>query len=178
MKLLRNKRWLLPLAAALLFTGCGQNKPVNANLGDVSIRETVTQADPGAAIQEIYSLLPDSRTEELSTEQFSELFPGAAGMAEEIYGRISDVSGGLADVVIVKPKEGAADDGKPYRDSVWDSLRLYQDKRIREFENYDILDAFPIAKNAEVYSQGSYIIFLMLPDNEAAREIVDRHIPL
>lgn len=166
-------RVLTAAAALLLLGGCrGTARPANAGIeGGVSIRETVTVADPQAAVDEIYETLPEARTEPLTDYHIGKHFEEAADKIDEYYGCISNPNGGLADVIILGPAEGA-------QDEVRDALHQYQERRIREFENYDILGSFDIAKNAVVIDQGSYVILLMLPDNDAAQDILDRHLPL
>lgn len=137
----------------------------------------VLAANPQQVILDVYATLPESRTEPLTDRMFAELFPGLEDCVQTYDGRISDPTGGLADVLILRPLDGETD-GRANRDVVHDTLRIYQDTRIREFENYDILDALSIATNAEVFVQGDYVILLMLPDNESARSIIDQYIPL
>lgn len=162
------------LAAVFLLAGCTQEaEPALADNG-VSIREAVLTADPQAAIDDVYETLPDARVDDLDLLRFRDLFPELEEVVESYYGKVSDATGGLADMIILKP----VDDATATRDTIRDALRRYQDRRIQEFENYDILDSFSIATEAEVYSQGDYLILLMLPDLEAAREIVDQYIPL
>ena len=44
-------------------------------------------------------------------------------------------------------------------------------------EEYDVLGSHRIAEEAQIYQYGSYLIMLMLEDNSAAAEIVQRYIP-
>ena len=169
-------RYRIFAVAALIIVGLAgcqrQTAPVDM-VGAVSIREAVTIADPQTAVDRIYETLPESRTEPLDAATFADLFPDLGEVVEEYYGAISDPNGGLADVVIVKPRS-ASDN----RETVREALRAYQEKRIREFENYDILNALTIATDAQVVDQGDYVLLLMLPDNEAAQEIIDQYLPL
>ena len=166
---------VLAAAMALLLVlglaGCGRGAEQTES--EVSIRETVTEADPQTAVDKIYEALPDARIERLTGESFAQLFPTLDGVAEEFYGAVSNPNGGLADVIIVKPVERSG-----ARDTVREALRGYQDKRMREFENYDILNALTIATEAQVVDQGDYVLLLMLADNNAARDIIDQYLPL
>lgn len=167
--------WMIAvLLLAVAVAGCGAEEATEVYAeSDVSIRPAVTEADPETAVQKVYEALPDARTRPLTLSLFEELFPDLGSVAEEYYGRISDVNGGLADLIVIKRADGAGN-----RDKARDALWQYQEKRVSEFENYDILDAYSIARDAEVFDQGDYVVLLMMPDNEAAREIIDQYIPL
>jgi hypothetical protein len=165
------------LAALLLFLpGCdgGGAETAEEAASEVSIRPTVTEADPVTAVNEIYEALPDAQTRELTNYELTQNFPDLDPESLISYtGRLSSPDGGLADVVFFEPAEGE-------RDAAREALHLYQEQRIREFENYDILGAFQIAQDAIVIDQGDFVILLMLAEEqvEAAREIIDQYIPL
>lgn len=166
---------MIPLLAALALTGCGERAGAadSSREEEVSVRAAITEADPQAAVDKVYETLPDARKTALTTVSFRELFPGLEGVIDEYYGCTSSPNGGLSDVIILRPAEGSGN-----RDKARDALRGYQDSRILEFENYDILRSFEIAKEAVVFDQGDYVVLLMLADNDAAREIIDQYIPL
>lgn len=174
---MKKLRWMiaaLVLAAALTGCGGGEEAAEAYAESDVSIRPAVTEPDPETAVQKVYEeIVPDARTRPLTRNVFLENFPELEEVAEQYYGRISDPNGGLADLIIIKRAEGTGN-----RDKVRDALWQYQEKRINQFENYDILNAFSISRDAEVFDQGDYVVLLMMPDNEAAREIIDQYIPL
>jgi hypothetical protein len=162
------------LAALLLvLPGCGRGADTAAEAAsEVSIREAVTEADPDAAVEEIYETLPDAQAVPLSAFQLANYFPELSLDDLLSYtGRISSPEGGLADLIFFEPAEGK-------RDTVREALRGYQERRIREFEDYDILGSFEIAANATVIDQGDFVILLMLADNEVVRDIIDKYIPL
>ena len=164
---------VLALCLFISLAGCSGAavQTADVSLGEVSIREAVIVASPQDAVAEVYAALPDARVEALDIAKFYSLFPDLTGLVYSYYGCVSDVNGGLADLMLLAPKEGE-------RETVRNALLSYQEARIKEFESYDILDAFEIAKAALVYDQGDYIILTMLPDNEAAQNIIDLHIPL
>ncbi|MBQ9939009.1 MAG: DUF4358 domain-containing protein [Oscillospiraceae bacterium] len=77
---------------------------------------------------------------------------------------------GVRDICIIKPIAG-------YKDAVLEALRQRKDSRTKFFEHYDVNDAHAIMLNAEIYTQGEYIIYLAVDDIEAAKLIVDKYIP-
>lgn len=166
------------LAAFMLCatTACnddGQSAEDEQQINTVSAED----ADPERAVAEVYATLPDARAEELTEERFAEYFPDLADITEMYAGKISDPVGGLADVIIIRPVADE-ENAQTVRQTVHDALLSYQETRVREFENYDILDSLTIATEAQVFAQGDYEVLLMLPDNDAAREIIDRYLPL
>lgn len=138
---------------------------------------TAEEADPQKAIEEVYVVLPEARTEELSAGLFEEYFPELVEKTEMFVGKISDPTAGLADMIIIRPATDE-ENAPTIRQTVHEALLNYQETRVREFENYDILDSLTIATEAQVFTQGDYEVLLMLPDNDAAREIIDRYLPL
>lgn len=166
---------LATLTIGLALSACGgapqPDSRAEGSEQEISIREAVTRPTPHLAVEEIYDLLPDARPESITTQLFGQLFPDLRDKVEEYYGCVSDPNGGLADILILLPDPEE-------KDTVREALLVYQEKRIRQFETYDILDAYNIAKNAVVFDQGDYIVLSMLPDNDAAQDILDRHMPL
>lgn len=168
----RNRILWAVLPLMLLFAGCSAVPQVQETaITEVSIREAVTKADPQAAVDAVYAALPDALPQPLSPTSFQASFPGQEDNVVEYFGSLCDPTGGLAELVILRPAEGK-------RDDVREGLRKYAETRMDEFENYNILRAYEIALGAEIIDQGDYVILLMLPDNEAARTILDEHIPL
>ena len=76
---------------------------------------------------------------------------------------------GVQDVCIIKPKEG-------YKATIIELLRQWNDSRTAFFEHYDVNGAYDIIRNAEIYSQGEYVIYLAVKNMELARLSVDKHI--
>lgn len=79
---------------------------------------------------------------------------------------------GVADVAIIRPKEG-------YANEVMDSLEMRKDDRINEFLNYDVYDSYAIAMEAEIYQAGELVIMLMLSEDDkaVAKELIDYYLP-
>lgn len=168
------KRALPFLAMAVLLAagaGCGQAAvPADESL-EVSIREAVTEANPQAAVDAVYEALPDARPTPLDDAQFTKLFTDVADSVESFYGCTSDPGGGLSDLMILKPLSGK-------RDEVREALHTYQERRVKEFENYDILDSHTIAREAQIYDQGEYVVMVMFADNTLVQDIIDEHLPM
>ena len=79
---------------------------------------------------------------------------------------------GVADVAIIRPEEGFANE-------VMDSLEMRKDDRINEFLNYDVYDSYAIALEAEIYQAGELVIMLMLSEDDkaVAKELIDYYLP-
>lgn len=162
---------VLALVAAAALTGCmGPVKNAQAAAVSEIYIQTVTESDPEGAAEAIYETLEDRSVERLTMKGVQDILDVESAQYEEFAAYYSNAKNGLCDVVFIKAKEAT-------RDKVREQLYAYKDKRVEEFRNYDILDAFSIAQNAVVYDQGEYVVLLMLPDNEAAQEIIDDYIP-
>jgi hypothetical protein len=160
----------------IVFSGClgaaGGNAPVTAAPpeGNQSLRKIVEEADPQAAIGAIYDSMEEYDARPLSAEQIKEETGILSLYYDEAYLYYSNPNSGLADIAIIKPV-------KTFREGVRKELYLYKEKRIGQFQNYNILDAYPIAQNAVIYDQGEYVIMLMTADNDNAKRIIDQFIP-
>lgn len=167
-------RWVMIAAVfmSVLLSGCGGKAEATvAVLDETNRKKAVTVAEPQTAVNEIYESLKDYKADPLTSWRLKEFLGIAEANLKEYYGNISEPEEGLADVIIIRPKEA-------HREDVQLALSKYKEQRMSQFENYDILDAYSIAQNAVIYDQGDYIILLMLADNEAARTIIDEYIPL
>lgn len=152
----------------LSFTGCFGPKPEDAG-GDTPGEEIALVNDPDTAAEEIYAALEESEAQLLSASEMRDILGLEAAYLEEYYCYYSDYKYGLADVFIIKPAQGRGEDIKTL-------LYEYKDKRVREFESFDILNSANISQNAVVYERGEYIIFLMTPDNDLASDIIYTYI--
>lgn len=162
---------MLVLSVAL--SGCAsqpEEEAAAAATYPVSSESKLTAADPSGAVKAVYATLKEHKEEKLNAETAEEIVGISSSEVVELHAYVSDVKYGLCDIIIAKPLTSNRDDVREY-------LYKYKEQRIREFENYDILNAYSIAQNAVVYDQGDYVILLMLEDNEAAKVIIDEYIP-
>ena len=95
----------------------------------------------------------------------------------ESYVRYVEGDFGADDVYIILPKEGTDENGSSHRDNVITALKKRKEDRIKEFSNFDVYDSFRIAQDAVIFERGSYVVMLMLEDNDTARQIVEKYIP-
>jgi hypothetical protein len=167
---------ILPVIAVLtvlLFAGCsfffGTDAGSPGGEG-TELREGVERADALGAIIAIYTSLEEYSIERLDEDAAEAILGIYPHEVAEIHAYYSSPKFTLADVIIIRPNAGE-------RDEIRRKLLLFKESRIREFENYDILNAHRIARDAIIYDQGDYVILLMLKDTEAARAIVDGFIP-
>lgn len=138
---------------------------------DSAMKETVLVADPAGAIDEIYSELDSQpKLTEITPDSLEGVLGISTNQVVSFVGYVSDPRGGLCDLVIIEPAAGQTD-------AVREALFQYGVQRADSFKNYDILNAYAIASGTNVYNQGEYVVMLMLPDNEAAAEIIDRYMP-
>lgn len=131
---------------------------------------TVIEADPQKAIDEIYQDIDMQEVVDLDDDIMTNTLHFDLWDINEYYGKYSSGRYGVADVYIIQPF------GSDY-DKVRENLEAIKLDRIEETENYDILGSNKIAQNAQIYQYGNYLIFLMLEDNEAAAEIIQKYIP-
>lgn len=168
------KQWLpLLLAAcvAVFSSGCQQSsQPVDGPVQHLPDAPEVETIDPASALDEIYQEIEISGLEEASLRILEDKFFIKPDMVEEYYVRYSSGRFGLADVFILYPVE-------EFRADLREQLEQIKLMRAREFVDYDVYNAHQIAQNGQIFEQGGYLILLMLEDNEAAREIIDRYIP-
>jgi len=163
----------IALAGLVALTACGGDKAASAP-AELTIREAVEVADPQAAIDAIYDTLEGSVVKELGAQGLIDELQLQPSQLEAYYIFVSDANYGLCDIILLEVPEGTTEEG---REVFRKALFSYQDKRMAEFKNFDIWDSSLIAQNAAVFDQGNFVIMLMLPDNEAAQELIDQYIP-
>lgn len=150
-------------------TGCGQAQtPLEES--ESSQVQVVDTADPEAALDAIYQDCEIRGVEKATIRILRDQFYINPDQIVDYYVRYSSGRYGLADVFILKPEAGE-------ELAVRESLEQVKLSRIKEFESYDIYNAYQIAQDAEIFSQGGYEIMLMVEDLEAAREAIDQYIP-
>ena len=119
----------------------------------------------------IYEFFEGSVYESVDMERLKEIIGITRLPASSLYARHSHPRGGLADVVIIKPEVSAESE-------VREALYRYRDRRIAEFENFDVLGSLEIARGAVIFEHGEYLILLMTSDNDEAHSIINWYIPL
>ncbi|MCI8624200.1 MAG: DUF4358 domain-containing protein [Provencibacterium sp.] len=167
------KKTIAVLLAALpvaLFSACrAEERPPEAEEAAPVVAEMHAVANPEGALEEIYAGI-DIKEIEPADDQLMESLGFDLWDIEEYAVRYSSGRYGLADVFILRPHVNDYD-------SVRESLETVKLDRIRKTEEYDVLGSHRIAEEAQIYQYGSYLIMLMLEDNSAAAEIVQRYIP-
>ena len=150
----------------------GSDEEIQAVAAEADLPEDAAPvvADPQRAVEAIYESLENARVDRVPVEQLDEVFGIPPYMVVDAVAYISDVVGGLCDVVIIYPAPGMTD-------QVREALNQYTTLRADYFRNYDILNSYYIASNAIVFEQGDFVVMLMLPDNTAGREIIDLYLP-
>lgn len=136
-----------------------------------SLSEPVVRVpDPQRAAAAIYQALGNTAADRLCGDLLDEVFGLAPDMVIDAVSYRSNIADGLCDIVIALPMPGKADE-------VREALNQYLNSRAASFRNFDIRDSYAIATNAVVFEQAGYVVMLMTPDNEIAREILDQYLP-
>ena len=150
--------------AVLVIGGCG------ASSGDPATTQSqpAQEANPAGAIEKIYETIEMRGLVDAQDEDVTDRFQMNLENIESYNIRYSLGLFGVADTFIIKPAEGKESD-------VWDDLAAVKNARIEEFEKYDILGAYEISKDAEIYTRGDYVIMVMHQDNDAAKKIIGIH---
>lgn len=168
------------LALVLLigcFSGCKGKQEQKVNMEAMyaaNVKEAPVKADPEQAVAAVYQQVVNEQGEckadKLTALEFTDVTGVASDDVIDFIAYKSNPSSGLADVMIVKPYPSL-------REDVRAKLVSYKESRIREFENFDILDSYSIAKQSVIYDQGEYLVLLMLSDNIGGQTEIDKYIP-
>lgn len=152
-------------------TACGAAQPEQdeEQLLQVPAVSSMT-ADPEGAIEKIYENIDIKEISAADDTLMEETLGFDLSTIEEYYVRYSSGRYGLADIYIVRPVE------EKY-DAVREQLEEIKYNRIASTADYDVLDASKIARGAEIFQYGGYLIMLMLADNNAAEAVIETYIP-
>lgn len=170
---------ILAVTLALVgFSGCtnaesAQKVEMEAMMTE-SVKEAPVEASPQQAVVAVIKEI-EQRDGGCSAKEMSDAeFTAATDITNEEYIEFvaysSEAQEGLSNIFIVKPYPSL-------REDVRAKLLGYREVRMREFENFDILDSYSISKNAVVYDQGEYLVMLMVKDNGSAQAQIDKYIP-
>lgn len=170
----RNLAALLFALCLLLLPACQAAQPQEQEnpeeeAAPVAAEMHAAVADPEGALEEIYADIDIKEINPVDDDLMESLGFDLWDI-EDYYARYSSGRYGLADVFIIKPYPSEYE-------SVRESLETIKLDRIRKTEDYDILGSYRIAQDAQIYQYGSYLIMLMLEDNDAAADILQRYIP-
>ena len=165
-----NCKWILPLAlaAAVGAAAMGLN---GCQLPQAASQEAQTDQTTNAetALEEIYQSVEIRGMQEGTGELLEEKFQIAPSLYTENHSRVADGSYGVADVLILRPAEGKADELRS-------ALELAKVSRITEFTNYDIYNSLELAQNGSVYEVGDYLVLTMIDNADQVRSIIEQHI--
>ena len=166
------KAFFAILSAMLMCLSFSACKGQNSNSKEVNQAQIETKNEPldfTKTLDEIYKDCEIYGVSSATDEDMEEIFGFDLSKIEEYAVRFSSKNYGLADVFIIKPKE-------EFEQDVFEALLKIKDNRTMEFENYIIYDSLSIAKHAEIYSRGDYLIMIMIKDSENAKEIINSFI--
>ncbi|WP_312643491.1 DUF4358 domain-containing protein [Hydrogenoanaerobacterium sp.] len=163
----------LLLAAIMLLsvTACGKEEQDAPQPSEKSVAYAQTEPENlGDVMSLIYENIKMKELQSATEKDLTNLFHIEPDMVQKYAIRYSSGRYGVADVAIIKPAEGQTE-------AVQEALETRRADRVAEFENYDVHDSFRIAKEAEIFTRGDYVIMLMLADVDAARTIILEQIP-
>ena len=175
------KQKLLILAAlaalvAIIFCGCSVEEENEEEMNPEEF--SYDMLDLSLVANEIYGKLEISEL----TRKSVDVITDEVIITEQFYLDLDNVvaydirsasgSYGVADVIIIRAKEGKAEE-------IMESLENRKDDRINEFRNYDVYNSYEIALEAEIYEAGELVIMLMVSEDDkaAAKEIIDYYLP-
>ena len=157
------------LLAALMSPGCsGYNFTPQEAAAPVS--QAVTEADPQAALEEIYYDVQIMGVQEATPALLEERFNLDRSLYTSVDARFADGRFGVADVYIFRPTPGKEDELK-------EALEQIKLSRILEFKNYDIYNSAQLSEDGLIYTRGEYMILTMIENAEKVREIIEKYIP-
>jgi len=168
------KLMLIAFAALTLlsFTACSSNKNEAVTLTTKVASAEV--ANPTQAVSEINNSL-EIKIKDLKYAEREELLTQFKISPEDVADfTISYAEGkyGISNVFLIKPVS------EDKTETIKDALRAVQEQYIQKTEKFDVYNSYEIAQNSEVYVQGQYVVMLMLEDNDAAKNIIDKYIPV
>lgn len=122
------------------------------------------------ALDDIYYNVNIMGVQEVTEEGLAKDFGLDTSVFSEIYGRYTDGRFGIADIFIVRPAHGKDAEAR-------DALITIRTARTSLFKNFNIYGASELAEGGIIYSQGDYLILLMIDNSDNARTILNEHIP-
>ena len=161
----------LAVAAAVAVgipVGLGGCQPVE-EMAASSQSQGEENTGPETALEEIYQSVEIRGIQEGTDELLEEKFQIDPSLYTENHSRVADGSYGVADVLILRPAEGKADELR-------NALELAKVSRITEFTNYDIYNSLELAQNGEIYEVGDYLVLTMIDNGDQVRSIIEQHI--
>lgn len=157
------------LLAALMSHGCsGYNFTPQEAAAPVS--QAVTEADPQAALEEVYYDVQIMGVQEATPALLEEKFHLDRSLYTSVDARFADGRFGVADVYIFRPVPGKEDELK-------EALEQIKLSRIIEFKNYDIYNSTQLTEDGRIFTRGEYMILTMIEDADKVREIIEKYIP-
>lgn len=166
------------LLAGFMLTGCflfatDANAPIEATpaIIEIELPELPDNPSPDTALAAIYTHFEGHISDRMSFALLMEIIGIDEIPADRLYARHSNARGGLTDVIIIRPHSMSMGE-------VREILYRYRDRRVEEFENFDILGSLNIARSAVIFEHGEYLVLLMTADNDEAQIIINRHMPL
>lgn len=152
----------------LTFTACEAKKAPEPS--SIEIESLFDEDAENITIIDIFDkIYEDSKVEgikQAKDDEMEDIFGFDISIIDEYYVRYSSKNYGLADVFVIKTSEDN-------EQQVFETLTKIKDDRVQEFENYIIYDSLNIAKNAEIYTKGDYVIMLMIENQDDAKKLID-----
>ena len=166
---------LLCTVFIVTFTACGSEKTLapapepkqantQTNITNTNQNQEVNSIDD--VLDEIYKNNIIAGIEKAKKEDMEDTFGFDMSYIDEYYVRYSAKNYGLADVFVIKTDE-------EHQQDVFETLTKIKEDRVEQFQNYIIYDSLDIAKKAEIYTKGDYVIMIMVKNQEQAKVLLD-----
>lgn len=168
---------LLCTVFILTFTACGSEKApepkqANTQTNYTNIKQS-KNADGNQEVNSIDDVLDKiyenniiAGIEKAKKEDMEDTFGFDMSYIDEYYVRYSAKNYGLADIFVIKTDED-------HQQDVFETLTKIKEDRVEQFQNYIIYDSLDIAKKAEIYTKGDYVIMIMVKNQEEAKVLLD-----
>ncbi|MEG1869739.1 MAG: DUF4358 domain-containing protein [Oscillospiraceae bacterium] len=154
----------------LAFSGCGTVAHTESSKSPKSQPITTDTANTSGALDEIYRNCKVKGISDVDDKELTELLHFNLDDIDAYDIRYSKDGYGVMDTYIIKPYPENVANVKLQLESRLDDLT-------REYENYDIYNSYSRCENAVIFEQGDYLILLVMDDNDAAKEIINKYIP-
>lgn len=168
---------LLCTVFIVTFTACANQKTpepkevnIQTNLTKIDKTKTTDESQEVNSIDDVLDKIYENNTiagiEKAKKEDMEDIFGFDMTYIDEYYVRYSAKNYGLSDIFVIKTDED-------HQQDVFETLTKIKEDRVEQFQNYIIYDSLDIAKKAEIYTKGDYVIMIMVKNQDGAKVLLD-----
>lgn len=163
--------FLAGLCLLMMLTGCGSGE--DAGTADLAEQKSLDVQVPITCLEdiitEIYKDVEIKDYVEITTENMKEILKINPDDLEDFAIKRSSGKYGLADVYILKPKQGKEETVKAALTDILQARQL-------EFRHYDVYNSLSTAENGKVYDRDGYLVLLMIEDQQQVERSVNKYL--